>query len=100
MASTSTSGVRHKGVVRWFNHVKGYGFIESTTALPGGKDIFVHYTGIEMRGYRRLEENQEVDFFVEDGAKGPQAISVRVLGEGEVNGNREIKERKKIHRRG
>lgn len=71
---------RHKGVVKWFNPVKGFGFIASDTALPGKKDVFVHYTGIAMRGYRRLEEGQEVEFLVAAGAKGPQAIQVIVVG--------------------
>lgn len=77
--ATTQANPRHKGVVRWFNPVKGYGFISSDTALPGKRDIFVHYSGIMMSGYRRLEEGQEVDFYVEDGAKGPQAVSVRVV---------------------
>lgn len=71
--------VRHKGVVKWFNHVKGFGFIASQTALPGGKDVFVHYLSIEMRGYRSLKEGDEVEFFIEEGAKGWQAASCRLV---------------------
>lgn len=77
--SGSSQSPRHKGTVRWFNHVKGYGFIASDTALPGKKDVFVHYSGVSMSGYRKLVEGQEVEFTVEAGAKGPQAASVVVL---------------------
>mgnify|MGYP000044057092 CR=1 FL=1 len=64
-----------KGTVKWFNAKKGYGFI---TKEDGG-DIFVHYTGIDMNGFRTLNEGEEVEFEVQQGPKGPQAINVRVL---------------------
>jgi len=79
MSAASQATTWHRGKVKWFNGTKGYGFISSDTALPGKKDVFVHYTGIAMRGYRKLEEGQEVEFQVEEGAKGPQAIAVSVL---------------------
>jgi CspA family cold shock protein len=76
---SQSNTVRHKGVVKWFNNAKGFGFIECATAQPGGKDVFVHYTGVDSDGYRKLDEGDEVEFQVETGAKGPQATCVRVL---------------------
>ena len=62
-----------KGTVKWFNNQKGYGFISD----ENGKDVFVHYSGLEMEGYKTVEEGQAVEFEVVDGAKGPQAIHVK-----------------------
>lgn len=62
------------GTVKWFNQEKGFGFISPDA---GGPDVFVHYSGIEGRGFRVLEENQRVQFEVEQGQKGLQAVSVR-----------------------
>ncbi len=62
------------GIVKWFNAEKGYGFI---TVDEGGQDVFVHYSSIEMGGYKVLEEGQRVVFEVGTGAKGPQADAVR-----------------------
>ena len=56
-----------KGKVKWFNAEKGYGFIES----EDGTDVFVHFTAINMDGYKSLEEGAEVSFEVVEGAKGP-----------------------------
>ena len=64
-----------KGTVKWFNNQKGYGFI----CDEAGKDVFVHYTGLIMDGYKTLEEGAEVEFDVVDGAKGPQATNVTKL---------------------
>ena len=63
-----------RGKVKWFNNQKGYGFI-----IPndGGKDLFVHHTNIQMEGYKSLDENQEVEFVVGDGQKGPEAKEVQ-----------------------
>ncbi len=61
-----------RGKVKWFNAEKGYGFIES----EGGGDVFVHFSAINMEGYKSLEEGMEVEFDVIDGAKGPQAANV------------------------
>ena len=61
------------GTVKWFNAEKGYGFI----TLEGGEDVFVHYSAIDMTGYKVLEEGQAVTFEVGTGTKGPQAESVR-----------------------
>ena len=64
-----------QGTVKWFNAEKGYGFI----AVDGGNDLFVHYTAIEMDGYRSLEDGQRVEFEVGEGPKGPQAEQVRIV---------------------
>jgi cold shock protein len=64
------------GSVKWFNAEKGYGFI---TVDDGGQDVFVHYSAIEMNGYRSLAEGQRVEFQVGAGPKGPQAESVKPL---------------------
>ena len=62
------------GTVKWFNGSKGYGFITQ----EGGPDVFVHYSAIQSEGFRNLDEGQQVEFTVEQGAKGPQATSVVV----------------------
>lgn len=61
-----------RGKVKWFNNQKGFGFIEQES----GKDVFVHHTAIKADGYRSLEEGQEVEFEVEKGPKGDQAVNV------------------------
>ncbi len=61
-----------KGTVKWFNNQKGYGFISD----EAGNDVFVHYTGLNMEGYKTLEEGQAVEYEVTEGSKGPQAINV------------------------
>ena len=63
-----------EGRVKWFNDKKGYGFIET----ENGQDVFVHFSSIEGSGFKSLTEGQEVSFEVERGAKGPQAVRVRV----------------------
>jgi cold shock protein len=63
------------GTVKWFNTGKGYGFI----SREDGKDVFVHYSAIKSEGFRNLEEGQKVEFEVEQGQKGPQAVNVTVL---------------------
>lgn len=64
-----------KGKVKWFDSAKGYGFIQSDE----GKDIFVHYTGIEREGFKALQQGQEVSFQISDGKRGPQATKVKVV---------------------
>jgi CspA family cold shock protein len=61
-----------KGKVKWFNNQKGYGFI---TQESGG-DVFVHFSAIKGDGFKTLEENQEVEFEIQQGDKGEQAINV------------------------
>ena len=68
-------GIIMKGTVKWFNNQKGYGFISDES----GKDVFVHYSGLNMEGFKSLEEGQEVEFDVTEGAKGPQAVNVTKL---------------------
>ncbi len=64
-----------KGTVKWFNNQKGYGFISDEE----GKDIFVHFSGVNMDGFKSLEEGQAVEFDVVEGAKGLQATNVTKL---------------------
>ena len=64
-----------QGTVKWFNSEKGYGFI----AVDGGQDVFVHFSAIEMDGYKALEDGQRVEFEIAQGQKGPQAEKVRVI---------------------
>ena len=68
-----------QGRVKWFSDAKGYGFIE----VDGRKDIFVHYSAIQARGYKTLAEGQEVLFEIEEGLKGPQAAHVALVGDAE-----------------
>lgn len=63
---------REVGTVKWFHNGKGYGFI----TREEGEDIFVHFSEIEMEGYKKLEEGQEVEFTVAEGEKGLQAQEV------------------------
>jgi CspA family cold shock protein len=67
-----TVSEREIGTVKWFNGSKGYGFI----SREDGDDIFVHYSAIQMGGFRTLEEGQRVEFSVEQGSKGLQATNV------------------------
>ena len=63
-----------QGTVKWFNAEKGFCFIAQE---GGGDDVFVHFSAIQMQGYKSLEENQRVEFEVTQGPKGPQAENVR-----------------------
>ncbi|MEU8651284.1 cold-shock protein [Streptomyces sp. NPDC048737] len=65
-----------QGTVKWFNAEKGFGFIAQA---DGGPDVFVHYSEIDSSGFRSLEENQQVEFDIVQGPKGPQASRVRPL---------------------
>ena len=64
-----------KGTVKWFNNQKGYGFISDEK----GNDVFVHYTGLNMEGFKTLEEGAQVEYDIVEGAKGPQAVNVKKL---------------------
>jgi len=63
---------REKGLVKWFNAAKGYGFIKRGS----GEDVFVHFSAIQMTGYRTLEDGVEVEFEVQQGPKGLLAANV------------------------
>ena len=66
-----------RGIVKWFSNVKGYGFIE----YGDSEDIFVHFTGIEMDGYRTLKEGHSVQFEAVEGARGLQATNFTLIDE-------------------
>ncbi|MBO2944836.1 cold shock domain-containing protein [Paenibacillus sp. F411] len=61
-----------QGKVKWFNAEKGYGFIETEE----GGDVFVHFSAIQTEGFKTLEEGQDVEFEIVEGARGPQAANV------------------------
>ena len=63
---------RLKGIVKWFNNAKGYGFL----GRDGGPDVFVHYSAITTNGYKSLQEGDKVEFEIVQGQKGPQAANV------------------------
>ena len=66
---------KETGTVKWFNDAKGYGFI----SREAGEDVFVHHSSIEGEGFRSLQDGQRVEFAVEQGPKGLQAVHVRAL---------------------
>ena len=65
----------NKGIVKWFNAQKGYGFITNEST---GEDVFVHFSGIAGEGYKSLEEGQNVTFDITEGNRGLQAVNVTV----------------------
>ncbi|MEJ5202890.1 MAG: cold-shock protein [Anaerolineales bacterium] len=67
---------RYTGTVKWFNATKGYGFIGRG---DGTEDVFVHFSAIQMEGYKKLLEGQKVEFSIEQGPKGLQAADVTVI---------------------
>ena len=66
---------REVGTVKWFNDSKGFGFIQR----EGADDVFVHFSAIQMQGFKSLQEGQRVEFSIEQGRKGMQAVDVRSL---------------------
>lgn len=69
-----------RGKVKWFDAKKGYGFIER----PGEEDVFVHYSAVRMRGFKALEDGEEVEFEIVIGDRGPTAANVTKLGGGDA----------------
>ena len=65
-----------QGTVKWFNAKKGFGFISDET----GKDVFVHFSALQMDGFKELKDGEAVEFEVVEGEKGPQAANVVRLG--------------------
>lgn len=71
---------QYKGKVKWFNNLKGYGFI----GREDGPDVFVHYSAIQFSGYKTLKEGDEVEFSIVQGQKGPQADEVKHVNDNTV----------------
>lgn len=67
--------VMQQGTVKWFNAKKGYGFISD----EAGNDVFVHFSALNMDGFKELKDGEKVEFEVADGEKGPQAVNVTRL---------------------
>ena len=67
----------NNGTVKWFNAEKGYGFITNDST---GEDVFVHFSALNMDGFKELKDGEKVEFEVTEGAKGPQAANVRRIG--------------------
>ena len=65
----------NRGTVKWFNNQKGYGFISD----EGGSDVFVHFSDLNMEGFKTLNEGISVEYDLTEGAKGPQAVNVTVV---------------------
>lgn len=64
-----------QGTVKWFNVEKGFGFIST----ENGQDVFAHFSAIQTNGFKTLEEGQKVEFDVEEGQRGPQAVNITKL---------------------
>ncbi|MEI3624946.1 cold-shock protein [Lactococcus lactis subsp. lactis] len=60
------------GTVKWFNATKGFGFITS----EDGQDLFAHFSAIQSDGFKSLDEGQKVEFDIEEGQRGPQAVNI------------------------
>lgn len=71
------NNIKQQGVVKWFNDDKGFGFIQS----QGGNDVFIHFSNIETKEgeWKTLSEGQTVEFNVQEGGRGPQAVNLTVL---------------------
>ena len=65
----------NKGTVKWFNAQKGFGFITNDN---GGEDVFVHFSGLAMDGFKSIDEGQSVTFDLEKGQRGMQAVNVNI----------------------
>jgi CspA family cold shock protein len=71
----SSMSERYVGTVKWFNATKGYGFI----GRENGEDVFVHFSALQMDGYKKLDADQKVEFSIEEGPKGLQAAEVKLV---------------------
>jgi CspA family cold shock protein len=69
------AGETQRGVVKWFNDAKGFGFIEHTS----GKDVFVHYSVIQSDGFKTLKDGEQVEYEIKEGPKGLHAMRVQRL---------------------
>jgi len=76
LSSQDRSGILPTGKIKWFNASKGFGFIE----VEGGDDVFVHYSELQMEGFKTVAEGDEVEFEISDDGKGPRAEKVVVTG--------------------
>ena len=65
----------NRGTVKWFNNQKGYGFISD----EGGNDVFVHFSDLNMDGFKTLDEGNSVEYDLTESTKGPQAVNVTVV---------------------
>ena len=70
-----SEATKEQGVVKWFNAAKGYGFIQRAN----GEDVFVHFSALQMEGYKSLNDGQKVEFEVTQGPKGLQASNIQVV---------------------
>lgn len=71
----SAAEVAMTGRIKWFSDQKGFGFIE----VEGGKDVFVHHSSIQGEGFKSLREDDQVEFEISQGPKGPQATNVKII---------------------
>lgn len=76
------------GKVKWFNNAKGYGFVRPD---QGGEDLFVHYSYIQMDGYKSLKAGQPVEFEIQAAAKGHHAVNLRPLERTDADGKESVK---------
>ncbi|AEP36852.1 cold-shock protein [Taylorella asinigenitalis] len=74
MSENSTSSNRVIGTVKWFNDTKGFGFV---TPEGSNEDLFIHFSSIQMDGFKTLKENQKISFEITEGPKGKQAINIQ-----------------------
>lgn len=74
MSENSTSSDRVIGTVKWFNDTKGFGFV---TPEGSNEDLFIHFSSIQMDGFKTLKENQKISFEITEGPKGKQAINIQ-----------------------
>ncbi|ADU91017.1 cold-shock protein [Taylorella equigenitalis] len=74
MTEVSSNSNRVTGTVKWFNDTKGFGFV---TPEGSNEDLFIHFSSIQMEGFKTLKENQKISFEITEGPKGKQAINIQ-----------------------